>query len=97
MALTYLIIAGSDPNDTNTLFQPQVSLKDYNKYRDLSDLTIGIVPEWNKDAAEPVILEKLESLKTQLGHLGARFVEVELNDLSLYKIGKKKNVYTKNT
>jgi Asp-tRNA(Asn)/Glu-tRNA(Gln) amidotransferase A subunit family amidase len=38
MALTYSIIAGADSNDNNSLLQPVVSLKDYNKYQDLSDL-----------------------------------------------------------
>ncbi|KAI8875832.1 amidase signature enzyme, partial [Backusella circina FSU 941] len=88
MALAYSIIAGPDPNDANTLFQPPVDLKDYDRYQDLSDLTIGIVPEWNNDVVEPFILERFESLKKQLGHLGARFVEINLNDLLLYKLGK---------
>jgi Asp-tRNA(Asn)/Glu-tRNA(Gln) amidotransferase A subunit family amidase len=88
MALAYSIIAGPDPNDVNSMLQPPPSLKDYNKYQDLSDLTIGIFPNWNKRTDEPAILNSLNDMKEQLGKLGARFVELELEDLNLIKIGK---------
>ncbi|KAI8645432.1 amidase signature domain-containing protein [Parasitella parasitica] len=83
MALTYTIIAGPDVKDSTTLLQPPVSLKDYDKVSDLSDLTIAVYPEWARNLVDPAILEKLDFFKTHLAQLGARIVEIEIPDLDI--------------
>lgn len=89
MALTYCVMAGPDTKDANSLLQPLVNLNNYDKYLDLSDLTIAIDPEWSQRAAiEPVILEKLELFKHHLESLGARFVEITIPDLDIMHNGK---------
>lgn len=87
MALAYTIIAGPDPKDSNSLLQPSVNLKDYDRYHDLSDLTIAVTPEWNRGVHEPAILEKLNLFKTSLQSLGARLVEIDIPDLDLTATG----------
>ncbi|ORE22303.1 amidase signature enzyme [Rhizopus microsporus] len=81
MTLTYTIIAGPDPNDPNTLSQPGVDLKDYDKFNDLSGLTIAVVPDWNRFITEPAILERMDKVKGYLKQLGADIVEVDIPDL----------------
>ncbi|OBZ85068.1 Fatty acid amide hydrolase [Choanephora cucurbitarum] len=83
MALTYSIIAGPDSNDPMSLLQPTVSLKDYDRYQDLSDLTIGVFPSWARNSVEPSILEKVDFFQQALGKLGAKFIEIEIPDLDL--------------
>ncbi|KAI8079056.1 amidase signature domain-containing protein [Gilbertella persicaria] len=83
MTLTYAIIAGPDPKDPSSLIQPPVSIQDYDRYQDLSDLTVGVFPSWARDAVEPAILDKLDYFRQQLEKLGAKFVEIEIPDLDL--------------
>lgn len=83
MTLTYCVTAGPDAKDATTLFQPPIDIKDYNRYTDLSDLTIAITPEWYKVTSEPAILEQVEFVKNALQKLGARIVEIEISDLDL--------------
>ncbi|KAI9480532.1 MAG: amidase signature domain-containing protein [Benjaminiella poitrasii] len=83
MALTYSIIAGPDPKDPCSLLQPPVSLKDYDKYEELSDLTVAVFPDWARDLVEPAILEKLDVFRDYLVQLGARIVEIEIPDLDI--------------
>lgn len=92
MALTYSITAGPDLKDPNTLLQPAVNLKDYDRYLDLSDLTIATTPEWNKSVVEPAILEQLNVFKAQLEKLGARFVEIDIPDLDISSTGNLKSI-----
>lgn len=87
MALTYAIIAGPDVKDPTTLLQPLVSLKDYDKVFDLSDLTVAVYPEWARSMVDPAILEKLDLFKDYLEKLGARIVEIEIPDLDLTATG----------
>lgn len=89
MTLTYSIIAGPDPNDPNTLSQPGVDLKDYDRFNDLSDLTIAVVPDWNRFITEPAILERIDKVKGHLKQLGANIVEVDIPDLERAETGKK--------
>ncbi|KAI7905528.1 amidase signature domain-containing protein [Cokeromyces recurvatus] len=83
MTLAYSIIAGPDPKDPYSLLQPPVSLKDYDNYHDLSDLTIAVYPDWAKNLTEPVILEKLNIFKHYLEILGAHIKEIEIPDLDI--------------
>ncbi|KAG0761095.1 hypothetical protein G6F62_002016 [Rhizopus arrhizus] len=83
MAIAYSVIAGPDPKDPYTLQQPSVSLADYDKCSNLSDLTIAVVPEWNKLSNEMAILEKFDQVQTYLKQLGARIVEIDIPDLEL--------------
>jgi Asp-tRNA(Asn)/Glu-tRNA(Gln) amidotransferase A subunit family amidase len=88
MAIAYSVIAGPDPKDPYTLQQPSVSLADYDKCSNLSDLTIAVVPEWNKLSNEMAILEKFDQVQTYLKQLGARIVEIDIPDLELAHTGK---------
>lgn len=90
MSLTYCITAGPDVKDPTTLMQPPISLKDYNCIQDLSDLTIGVFPQWAKSTTDPAILEKLDFFQHQLQRLGARIVEIEIPDIDISSIGKKR-------
>ncbi|KAI8377691.1 amidase signature domain-containing protein [Radiomyces spectabilis] len=84
MALTYAIIAGPDENDWYTLFQPPVSLANYDQTDSLQGITIAVVPEWNQDA-DLVFLERLEQFKNFYQRLGATIVEIDLPELFLAK------------
>lgn len=88
MALTYAIIAGHDAKDPTTLIQPLVSLKDYDKVSDLSDLTIAVYPEWARNTVDSAILERLDFFKDYLKRLGARIVEIEIPDLDITNTGR---------
>ncbi|KAI8990016.1 amidase signature domain-containing protein [Pilobolus umbonatus] len=86
MALTYSIISGPDPKDPYSLLQKAVNLRNYDKYSDLSDITIATVPNWARGEVDPVILKQLDIFKEKLTALGAHFVEIEIPDLDLCAI-----------
>ncbi|KAI8979361.1 amidase signature domain-containing protein [Mycotypha africana] len=88
MTLAYTIISGPDKNDVNTWLQPPVSLQNYDRYRDLSDITIGVFPGWGQQMLEPAIHDRYELLKEQLLTLGARITEIEIPDIDLVETGE---------
>jgi Asp-tRNA(Asn)/Glu-tRNA(Gln) amidotransferase A subunit family amidase len=88
MTLTYCITSGPDKKDANSLLQPAVHLDKYDQIHDLSDLTIAITPEWNKRCVEPAILQQLNVVQQGLEKLGARFVEIDIPDLTIASAGK---------
>jgi Asp-tRNA(Asn)/Glu-tRNA(Gln) amidotransferase A subunit family amidase len=92
MTLAYCITAGPDAKDPTTLMQPPISLEDYNRTQDLSDLTIGVFPQWAKHTVEPAILEKLDYFKEQLEQLGATIIEIEIPDIDISSTGTKKKL-----
>ncbi|ORZ22623.1 amidase signature domain-containing protein [Absidia repens] len=83
MALAYAIMSGPDDNDPLTMFQPQVSLKDYTLTGTLEGLTIAVVPSWNECVDDPAILAPLDAFITHFKSLGASIVEIEIPDLDL--------------
>ncbi|KAI9260788.1 amidase signature domain-containing protein [Sporodiniella umbellata] len=85
MTVAYSIISGPDSKDPYTLQQPPVSLNNYNN-ADLSDLTIAVVPEWNKATKEKAILQKLDQMQDFLRKQGAKIIEIDIPDLNIAKI-----------
>ncbi|RCH90325.1 hypothetical protein CU098_008403 [Rhizopus stolonifer] len=82
MTIAYSVIAGPDPNSSYTLLQPPVNLNGYNN-TDLSDLTIAVVPEWNRLVKDHAILERLNQMQVFLKKQGARIVEIDIPDLDI--------------
>lgn len=87
MTIAYSVIAGPDPNSSYTLLQPPVNLNGYNN-TDLSDLTIAVVPEWNRLVKDHAILERLNQMQVFLKKQGARIVEIDIPDLDIAHTGK---------
>ncbi|KAG1447484.1 hypothetical protein G6F56_009245 [Rhizopus delemar] len=86
MTIAYSVIAGPDPNSSYTLLQPPVNLNGYNN-TDLSDLTIAVVPEWNRLVKDHAILERLNQMQVFLKKQGARIVEIDIPDLDIAHTG----------
>lgn len=83
-ALVYSIIAGPDPKDPNSLVQPLVTLKGWNK-PDLEGLRFGIYPEWNEHSDTDVVLVFKEML-SKLEKRGAKIFEIEIPELDEMRI-----------
>lgn len=83
-ALVYSIIAGPDPKDPNSLVQPLVTLKGWNK-PDLEGLRFGIYPEWNEHSDTDVVLVFKEML-SKLEKRGAKIFEIEIPELDEIRI-----------
>lgn len=83
-AILYSAIAGPDPADPATLRQPPVILPDLAN-TDISDLTLGIFPEWFNHA-DPEIVSICQSLIKQLENLGARIREISLSGLESARV-----------
>ena len=78
-ALTYAVIAGVDPNDIDTAHQPPVTLDGLDNAK-LSDLTLGIFPEWFDDA-DPEVVSICRAMVESLEKLGATIKEVAIPDM----------------
>jgi len=83
-ALTYSIIAGADEHDPNTLLQPPLTLKDWNK-EDLHGIKFGIYRRWFEHANSEIVDKNLIMLD-QLQHMGARVHEIEIPQLDEMRI-----------
>jgi Asp-tRNA(Asn)/Glu-tRNA(Gln) amidotransferase A subunit family amidase len=83
-ALIYSVIAGPDDKDPNTLRQPPVSIKDWNK-PDLEGVRLGIYPEWNEHA-HPEVVFVYRNMLAQLVKRGAEVVEIEIPELDEMRI-----------
>jgi Asp-tRNA(Asn)/Glu-tRNA(Gln) amidotransferase A subunit family amidase len=83
-ALAYVIIAGADPNDINTLAQPPVTLDSFGK-TDLRGLTFGVFRPWFDHATPEIVAACNEALKTLEG-LGATIREIEIPELDSMRV-----------
>jgi len=83
-ALAYGVMAGPDEKDPNTLHQPEVEWSGWDQF-DLSDLTLGIYPEWFRHA-QPAIVAACEAQIERFTALGARMVEIVLPDLEAARV-----------
>ncbi len=83
-ALTYSIIAGRDPLDVNTLHQPPVTVKDWNK-EDLSAIKIGIYRQWFENATAEIVESNLQMVD-RMQQMGARVQEIEVPELDEMRI-----------
>ena len=85
-ALGYALMAGPDPDDPNTLHQPPVSLRDFDR-QDLSDLFLGIYWPWFEHA-EPQVVSACEKMVAKLQSMGATILEVELPELEAARVAQ---------
>lgn len=83
-ALAYAVMAGPDEKDPNTLHQPGQDWSDWDR-ADLSDLTLGIYPEWFRHA-QPAIVAACEAQLQRFTALGARVVEIVIPDLEAARV-----------
>ncbi|HLC34511.1 MAG TPA: amidase [Anaerolineales bacterium] len=85
VALLYLLTAGPDPRDPNTLAQPHLSLEGLER-RDLRGIRLGVYWPWFEHATPSVVAackEMLEALTAR----GARVVEVVIPELEAGRVG----------
>ncbi len=78
-ALTYAVIAGADPKDFDSIYQPPVTLDGLSAAR-LAGVTLGVYPEWFNDA-EPEVVEACQQMLASLQKLGAKVKEIEIPGL----------------
>lgn len=79
--LAYLVMAGPDARDPNTLYQPPVFLAGDERC-DLSGIRLGIYRPWFEDA-EPEIVRLCFDLLGRLQEAGVELIEIDLPDLGL--------------
>jgi Asp-tRNA(Asn)/Glu-tRNA(Gln) amidotransferase A subunit family amidase len=84
VALAYGIIAGPDPRDPRSQFQPSVRLAGWNT-ADLHGLTFGVYRPWFRHAA-PAVVAACEAMLAQLAQAGAQVREVEVPELDAMRI-----------
>ncbi len=85
-AILYEIIAGKDPKESITLFQPEPELN--NAFpKDLKGLRLGIYPEWFYDCEETMHTALKSSLKF-LEDAGAEIVEIEIPELEEMRVAQ---------
>jgi Asp-tRNA(Asn)/Glu-tRNA(Gln) amidotransferase A subunit family amidase len=78
-AILYSALAGPDPADTASLRQPPPVLPDIDT-TDISNLTIGIFPEWFNHA-DSEIVSICESLVKQMESMGLKTREISISGL----------------
>jgi Asp-tRNA(Asn)/Glu-tRNA(Gln) amidotransferase A subunit family amidase len=83
-ALAYAVIAGPDPDDPNSLYQPPVSLDTYGQ-TDLHGLTFGVYRPWFNHAAPDIVAACQQTLNT-LERLGAAIREIEIPELDAQRV-----------
>jgi Asp-tRNA(Asn)/Glu-tRNA(Gln) amidotransferase A subunit family amidase len=83
-ALGYAVMAGPDPRDPNTAFQPPVHLKGLGDTK-LEGLRLGVFTPWFEHAS-PEVVASCRSAIEGLVARGARVVEVALPDLELCRV-----------
>jgi Asp-tRNA(Asn)/Glu-tRNA(Gln) amidotransferase A subunit family amidase len=83
-ALVYSVIAGVDAKDKNTVRQPAVTLKDWNK-GDLNGIKAGIYQEWF-EYADPEVVKVNYELIEKLKIRGLIVKEIEIPELNATRI-----------
>ncbi len=83
-ALMYAVIAGADPKDSNSQYQPPVTLDGFDN-SDLRGLTLGVYAPWFKHAS-PAMVEGCEKLVKQFEQMRARVREIEIPELDAARI-----------
>ncbi|RME27558.1 MAG: hypothetical protein D6806_04460 [Deltaproteobacteria bacterium] len=82
-AIGYLLMAGPDEKDPNTLGQPPVHLEGYGS-DSLEGTRIGVVPEWFEFADEAVVRTCKKALD-RLKDAGAEIVETDIPSLEMVR------------
>jgi len=83
VALGYSIMAGVDPRDPNTRYQPQPELNEYLSPK-IQGLRIGVYRPWFEDA-ESAVVSACDAALERLCDQGAERVEVRLPNLGLLR------------
>jgi Asp-tRNA(Asn)/Glu-tRNA(Gln) amidotransferase A subunit family amidase len=83
-ALGYVVLAGSDEKDHNSLGHPQVNV-DRLIESDLSDLVLGVYPSWFRHAS-PEVVKACEQMLKNLQTCGARVQEITIPGLDAARI-----------
>jgi len=83
-ALTYALIAGSDPNDLNSLHQPTPSLKGWDNLK-LKGLKLGVYWQWFRHA-DPEVVAACEAMLKQFEAMGCEIQEVVIPNLEANRV-----------
>ena len=83
-ALTYALIAGSDPNDPISLHQPVPSLKDWDNLK-LKGLKLGVYWQWFRHA-NPEVVAACEAMLKQFESMGCEIHEITIPDLEANRV-----------
>ena len=83
-ALGYIVMAGPDPNDPMSLYQPQPFLKGWDNL-ELSDLKIGIYWPWFRHADADTV-SACETLLNEIANMGAGIEEIIVPELEAGRV-----------
>ena len=92
VALAYGLMAGPDPRDPRSQFQPPVDLEGWNT-PGLAGLTLGVYEPWFRHAS-PTVVAACEGLLAQLQAAGARLVPVVVADLDASRVAHAVSILT---
>ncbi|CAG8716365.1 12842_t:CDS:2 [Gigaspora margarita] len=81
LALAYYVMAGKDPEDPKTLYQPSPTLHGLYLTETLSDLKIGIFTAWNRRVVDSTITSALDTFINEFKLRGAEFIEIDIPEL----------------
>ncbi|KAF0549640.1 amidase signature enzyme [Gigaspora margarita] len=81
LALAYYVMAGKDPEDPKTLYQPSPTLHGLYLTETLSDLKIGILTAWNRRVVDSTITSALDKFINEFKLRGAEFIEIDIPEL----------------
>jgi len=84
VAVLYALMAGKDESYRPSLLQPPVHLEGFDR-PDLSDLKIGIYPEFIEHASAEIVRECKKAIET-LKALGATVIEIEIAELEAMRV-----------
>jgi len=83
-ALTYALIAGSDPKDPISLHQPTPSLKGWDNLK-LNGLKFGVYWQWFRHA-DPEVVAACEAMLNQLEAMGCEIHEIVIPNLEANRV-----------
>jgi Asp-tRNA(Asn)/Glu-tRNA(Gln) amidotransferase A subunit family amidase len=83
-ALAYAVIAGPDPKDPMSWYQPAPDLKGWDRLN-LNELTLGVYWPWFRHASADMV-STCEPMLKQFERMGARLREIEIPDLEAGRI-----------
>jgi Asp-tRNA(Asn)/Glu-tRNA(Gln) amidotransferase A subunit family amidase len=83
-ALAYAAMAGPDPQEPTSLYQPMPTLEGWDRL-DLSDLTLGIYRPWFQHASASVV-SACEEMLEQFKRMGADLREIIVPDLEACRV-----------
>lgn len=92
VALSYQFMAGVDPRDANSQYQPPVRVDGWNN-PDLTGLTFGIYPEWFEHAS-PSVVAICKAMLKKLSDAGAMLKEIAIPELDAIRIAHAVTILT---